>query len=359
MLAVLTLLLSGLPVIGATTASAAACDAGSNPIVCENSKAGTPESVWGVAGSGDPTLQGFATNISTNVGGTVQFKISTDASSYAIDIYRMGYYGGDGARKIASVTPSAHLPQKQPGCITDLTVGLVDCGNWAVSASWAVPSDAVSGLYFAVLTRSSGSSQIFFVIRNDASHSSMVVQTSDTTWQAYNRYGGWSLYTSPGSGVGRAYKVSYNRPFTTADYKGEDWLMYAEYPMIRFLERNGYDISYISGVDTDRAGSLLLNHQMFMSSGHDEYWSGPQRANVENARDHGVNLAFFSGNEVFWKTRWEPSIDGSSTATARWSPTRSRPPPRRQIRRTLRRRPRSGGTLGSARRRTAADRRTR
>ena len=80
--------------------------------------------------------------------------------------------------------------------------------------------------------------------------------------------------------------------------------------MIRFLEANGYDVSYITGVDTDRRGALLRNHKVFLSVGHDEYWSGAQRANVEAARDAGVNLAFFTGNEVFWKTRWEPSSDG-------------------------------------------------
>ena len=84
--------------------------------------------------------------------------------------------------------------------------------------------------------------------------------------------------------------------------------------MIRFLEANGYDLSYVSGLDVASRGSLLLNHKTFLSVGHDEYWSGDQRANVESARDHGVNLAFFSGNEVFWKTRWEPSTIGGTTA---------------------------------------------
>ena len=83
--------------------------------------------------------------------------------------------------------------------------------------------------------------------------------------------------------------------------------------MVRFLESNGYDVSYTTGVDTDRRGAELLEHEVFLSVGHDEYWSGAQRANVEAARDAGVHLAFFSGNEVFWKTRWENSIDGSGT----------------------------------------------
>src|SRR5437762_12442701 len=83
--------------------------------------------------------------------------------------------------------------------------------------------------------------------------------------------------------------------------------------MVRWLGRNGYDVGYFTGVDAARRGSEILNHKTYMSVGHDEYWSGEQRANVEAARDAGVNLAFFSGNEIFWKTRWEPSIDGSGT----------------------------------------------
>ena len=84
--------------------------------------------------------------------------------------------------------------------------------------------------------------------------------------------------------------------------------------MIRFLESNGYDMSYISSLDTDIRGNSLTQHKVFLSVGHDEYWSDGQRTNVEKARDAGVNLAFFSGNEVYWKTRWEPSQDGTNTA---------------------------------------------
>ena len=185
-----------------------------------------------------------------------------------------------------------------------------------MSASWTVPTNAVSGVYIAHLVRDDGSAddnQIPFVVRDDSSHSAIVYQTSDTTWQAYNDWGGSSLYNGP---TGRATKVSYNRPFATrADTpNGQDYLMSTEYPMIRFLEANGYDISYQAEADTDRSGSLLLNHKTFLSVGHDEYWSGAQRANVEAARDAGVNLAFFSGNESYWKTRWEPSIDGTNTS---------------------------------------------
>ena len=120
-----------------------------NPIVCENQLPGNPASEWDISGAGDSSIQGFATDISVNRGQTVSFKINTNATNYRLDIYRMGYYGGMGARKVATVNPSATLPQNQPNCLTDATTGLIDCGNWAVSASWAVPATAVSGIYFA------------------------------------------------------------------------------------------------------------------------------------------------------------------------------------------------------------------
>src|SRR5205814_10603998 len=103
--------------------------------------------------------------------------------------------------------------------------------------------------------------------------------------------------------AGRAYKVSYNRPFWTRgnlDGGRQSWVFHAEFPMLRWLEQQGYDVSYTTGVDTDRRGALLQTHRVFMSVGHDEYWSGAQRANVEAARDSAahVNLAFFSGNSI-------------------------------------------------------------
>jgi hypothetical protein len=292
--------------------AAAAC--APNPVVCENSQPGTPKAQWDIQGGGDPAVQGFATDISVNVGGTISFKIDTTAASYGIDIYRLGWYGGNGARKIGSIPATQILVQHQPACITDPSTALYDCGNWAVSASWAVPSTAVSGVYLARLTLpDGGASHIPFVVRDDASTSKLFFQTSDTTWQAYNTVGGANFYF--GGNNGRAYKLSYNRPISTRqDNSGRDFLFSNEYPMIRFLERNGYDVSYTSGVDSDRRGNLIKNHSIFLSVGHDEYWSGAQRANVEAARNAGVNLAFFSGNEVYWKTRWEPSTDGSNTA---------------------------------------------
>ena len=200
-------------------------------------KQGNPISEWGIEGDGNGTIQGFATEISTNIGGTVDFKIATDSTHYRIDIYRMGYYGGAGARKVDSIEQQLTTAQIQPHPIVDMSLGLIDCGNWSVSASWQIPSDAVSGVYFAKLVREDGTedaSIIPFVVRDDASTSDIVFQTSDTTWQAYNAWGGASLYygevpVDPAdmigylppncscglTAIGRASAVSYNRPIIT------------------------------------------------------------------------------------------------------------------------------------------------
>ena len=310
---------TGTPLTFTTTAAA-------NEIVSENLLPGNPASEWQVTGAGDPSIQGFTTDLSVDQGDTVSFKVDLDSAvpEFRIDVYRLGWYDGDGARKVTTIAAGQTTSTDQPGCLTDAAgpdTGLVDCGNWSVSAQWAVPSDAVSGVYIARLVRddTQGASHVPFVVRDDDGASQLLFQTADTTWQAYNQYGGNSLYggTGPGTGGnsdGRAYKVSYNRPLTVRGNAPEDSLFNAEYPTVRWLERNGYDVSYATGIDTDRAGAELLEHQAFMSVGHDEYWSGGQRANVEAAREAGVHLAFFSGNEVFWKTRWETSIDGTGTS---------------------------------------------
>ncbi|MCK1676436.1 DUF4082 domain-containing protein [Bradyrhizobium sp. 150] len=293
-----------------------------NPIVLENQKQGTPQSVWQIAAGADSTkIQGFTTAISTNVGSTVQFKINnqTGAPNYHIDIYRLGYYGGNGARLITSLQHQAAASVIQPAPLKDTSTGLVDAGNWSVTDSWTVPTTAVSGVYIANVIDGTQVFQIPFVVRSDASTSAIVFQTSDQTWEAYNPWGGADLYAGNGPGInGSAYAVSYNRPITTRDGglfgTSNDMVFSAEYPAIYWLEQNGYDVSYISGIDAATSGSLLLNHQVYMDVGHDEYWTDSQVSNVQAAGHAGTNLMFLSGNEVYWQTRLAASIDPSHTA---------------------------------------------
>ncbi len=316
-----------------------------NAIVTENLKPGVSRETWDASTSPNE-IEGFATEISINHGATVSFKVNVNTSvganpgtspPFHIEIYRLGYYGGDGATLVTTI--NGLTGAAQPDAVVDKTSGLVDAGNWSVSASWTTPTDAVSGVYLAKIVRDDdgASNQIPFIVRNDGGKSDIVFQTSDTTWQAYNDWGGnngqvgGNFYggnvdhpavTDPGLGSqSRAYAVSYNRPILTRDggfaAGAQDYLFGAEYAGIYWLEKNGYDVSYMSGVDTDRLGvANLLNHKTYLSVGHDEYWSAGQRANVTAARDAGVNLAFLSGNEDYWRTRYT-----ASTATADGSPT--------------------------------------
>ena len=246
-----------------------------NPIVQENQLPGSPQGEWDVSGSGDPNIQGYATDISVNKGGLVTFKIKLQPAvvgGYVIDVYRLGYYQGFGARFISTVVPSAAqiiASKNQPACMRDDSVGLVDCGNWSVSGAFST-AGLTSGVYIARPRRTDtgGASHIVFIVRDDARKAEVLFQTSDTTWQAYNQYpgladGGSSLYcngpldNSAGdySCATRSAKVSYNRPFDTRDHDKNSWLFNGEYPMLRWLEANGYDTKYWAGVDTDRLGA--------------------------------------------------------------------------------------------------------
>src|ERR1700736_3135216 len=174
----------GLTLTGGGAALAAvgtASGATPNSIVTENQLPGTSQNTWDVSGEGQYSgfglgdgqtplagvtnfIEGFADNMSVNHGQTINFKINTDCKNYRIDIYRLGYYAGLGARKITTILKTAASVQPTP--LTNLAIGLVDAGNWSVTTSWAVPATAVSGVYIAHLVRQdsvAGDNQIAFV----------------------------------------------------------------------------------------------------------------------------------------------------------------------------------------------------
>ena len=190
----------------------------SNRIVTENeiTDGRAPQSYWDVPHSN--AIEGFATDISVNAGSRVDFKINVNdgaGTDYKVEIFRLGYYGGDGAREVYEWTNSNAVNQDLP--LYDQDRGLVDAGNWTVTDSWVVPADAVSGVYLARLQRLDANgdpipgeaNQIPFIVRNDGLEADIVLQTSDTTWHAYNGWHGGlgnanpsgptSTVTTPGS----------------------------------------------------------------------------------------------------------------------------------------------------------------
>ena len=289
------------------------CDAPSNPIVRENCLPGSDG--WQVA---EPsyTIAGFPLPTSVPAGGVVNFYASTDAPQFDILIYRSGYYGGRGARLITRVN-GLHGKVQAP-CLDDPSTGLRSCTNWTMSYSLDIPVDWVSGIYLAVLTRGDDGRQstLTFIVRDDLRQPDILYQYSLSTYQAYNNYGGKSLYSFNSglcdtvAGAPRAVKVSLARPHIVPPMDPTSYFR-VDYPMVYWLEEQGYDVSYSTSFDTHRSGSpgqhnALLDHRIFLAVGHDEYWSGEMRAAMTEARDAGVHLAYLTGNTGYWKIRLEP-----------------------------------------------------
>jgi hypothetical protein len=258
-------------------------------------------------------IEGYASDASVERGESISLFVSTADRTYSMEIFRLGWYQGQGGKRML---PSIRRPgRKQPIPTPDQDTGIVEC-------KWTDPlvirtSDPrtgepwPSGVYLVKLSGSPSKKQsyITFVVRDDHRHSDILFQTSVTTYQAYNRWGGHSLYTKP-----RSFRVSFNRPYRNG-YGSGDFLFW-EYSLARFLEREGYDVTYTTDVDTHAHGELLPQHKAFLSVGHDEYWSWEMRDNIEAARERGVNLGFFGSNIGYWQIRFEPSpVTGQSNRT--------------------------------------------
>ena len=286
-----------------------AISANANTIQDENARPGT--TAWKLPSGRSTDIEGYASLTSVNIGDSIQFFVSTTAPQYSIDVYRLGYYRGLGARSVASSTQLTGRVQPVPS--PDPVTGLIEC-HWTDPYTLSIPGDWVSGVYLAKLTAQPGGQQnwIMFVVRDDARSSDLLFQSSVNTMEAYNAWGGKSLYAFNSSGP-QASKVSFDRPYGAG--AGFTEFQRWEFPTVRFLEKEGYDLTYCTTVDTHANGDLLLHHRGFLSVGHDEYWSYPMRRNIEGARDAGVNLAFLSSNTSYWQVRFEPDSNGAANRT--------------------------------------------
>src|SRR5207248_3063977 len=103
--------------------------------------------------------------------------------------------------------------------------------------------------------------------------------TVDTTWQAYNHWSDNGVPTSFYDGAGgRAFKISYNRPFEPRGM-GNANIFNHELALVRWLEQNGYDVSYSASIDMIRHADLMRNHKIYLRTGHDQYWSLEEKRN--------------------------------------------------------------------------------
>jgi hypothetical protein len=287
-----------------------------NAIVLENQKPGT--TAWQITNlATNNEILGYASATSVNQGGVLPIKVSlAQPGQYRIDVYRLGYYGGSGGRLITS---SGLLSGGvQTASTFDSNTRLFEA-NWNTSYNLAIGNDWTSGLYIAKLTdiTTGKQSQINFAVRDDDRPTDLGFQASFTTYEAYNNYGGYSTYTSNSLNNQRAFKVSFDRPMTpthqgTVNNDGYtiNNMMAWEYNMVRWLESQGYDVSYYTNLDVHTNPLQLYSQDTFLSVGHDEYWSMEMFDSVTKARDNGINLAFFSANTAYWRVRFEPSSTG-------------------------------------------------
>jgi hypothetical protein len=288
-----------------------------NAVQIENAQPGATG--WQAAGTS--SIEGYASEIGAAPGETIHFHVSTrPAARYRIEIYRLGWYGGAGGRLMACVPGCGADEQGAPLPIPPgpaYQPGLLDGplrADWHVTDALQTGADWTSGYYDVRFVLTSGpeagrAGRTLFVLREPAGlarPSQILVQVPVNTWEAYNQWGGKSLYDFDGP---RAHKVSFDRP----------WGKYAQSPfwweiqLVRFLEREGYDVSYQTDLDTDRDPSSLLRHRLLMTAGHDEYWTKTIRDAFDEARDRGTNLAFMGSNTGYWQIRYE---DGGRTIVA-------------------------------------------
>ncbi len=296
---------------------ARSCRSG-NPVVVENCFPG--HRGWGLKSSAQVRaggIEGFATAQSINRGQTVDLKVnSANSTTFNVEIYRTGYYGGAGARLMSTMR---NIPgTAQTGCTSDHSTGLYECSAWRVSASVSTTASWPSGMYVLRIVRNDNSNDnlILLAIRGDSRHPDLLYGSSFTTFQAYNNYGDRSLYefnsccgntvtTSP-----RAAKVSFDRPFNQTLDGQRDWYTKSEIATVYWLEREGYDVGYASNTDLELHPALVRSATAYVSPAHDEYWSAGMRDNLTGARDAGVSVFFSGANAVYWKTRFEPSPGG-------------------------------------------------
>src|SRR5437868_430436 len=251
-----------------------------SPVAAENALPGTEARVTThVAGPG--RLEGYAGDVRVNHGDAVDMHVSADVpTDVHWELYRMGWYGGKGGRLIATGGPFAVAHQPAPA--VNPATGLVECA-WAVSLVLHTDRSWVSGIYMLNLIRADGLRRFVpIVVRDDERKNAAVIQASVATWQAYNDWGGESLYSDAlGLVGGHAREVSFDRPYTDGFGAGEFFNF--EDSLVQWVESHGYDVTYLTNVDVHRDPSLLAGQRLFISSGHDEYWSRGEKDTVESA----------------------------------------------------------------------------
>jgi hypothetical protein len=253
-----------------------------------------------------PWIEGYASKTSVRPGETITIHVSTNPPSpFGLELYRLGYYQGHGGRLVQKLGP---IPGKvQP----DPPIGpkrLREC-SWEPSATITIPADWTSGVYLGKLTaaREGFQSYVVFVVRDDRK-ADFLFQVSDTTWNAYNRWPSQFALYDDGQKEwywGPDVQTSFDRPYgkycqildAPLSVGSGEFLLW-EFPLAYWMEQQGYDLTYISNLDTHADPGGLRRARGWLSVGHDEYWSLVMYQTMQQMVAEGLNLAFLSGNSI-------------------------------------------------------------
>jgi hypothetical protein len=272
----------------------------------ENAKPGTTN--WRLTRDGDAhDIEGYLDVTSAQRGDTVTLYATTVAPTFTIEAYRMGWYQGLGGRLVWT-SPPIDGEVQAPATLIAATNTYE--ARWDPSTTFVVNEEWPVGSYLLKLVASTGQQRwVPLTVRDDASTATYVIENAVSTWQAYNRWGGCSLYLCPGGHGERSQMVSFDRPYDIVTDGSGDFVG-NELPLLMRAEELNLDVTYMTSIDLQERGELLKQHKAFLSLGHDEYWSKTMFDRAEQARDAGVNLAFFGANAVYRQVRFEPSTLG-------------------------------------------------
>jgi N,N-dimethylformamidase beta subunit-like, C-terminal len=334
---------SGPSATAAAPAQPSAPDSPAAPsrIVLENQQAGTRD--WQLAQWDKEIPFGvYLDHGSICAGQGLQvFASAREPAACSLEVFRLGYYSGLGACRMLIQenvqvpaqgwwvptrdpvqgwwTPTRDRVHDGPSVAYDPATGLLDC-RWQPVASITPGPDWVPGYYLIRLTDSTGLHCMSkFVLRDDARPGALLAMFPSFTHQAYNAWGGKSLYdyNTPNVemlfGHTRAVKVSFNRPF--ARTSGLTECFNCEPQFVYWAEQMGYDVSYCTDADLHQNPDLAQKTRALLVIGHAEYWTHQMLSHTISARNIGKHLAFLGGNDVYWQIRTEPDAAGHADRT--------------------------------------------
>ncbi|SET13416.1 N,N-dimethylformamidase beta subunit family domain-containing protein [Nonomuraea wenchangensis] len=237
---------------------------------------------------GEHEIEGYADRVSVLPGERFRLHVSTTAPRFIASAFRMG------ARPVRVWRSAPTGGRRQPPART--VARTVTAAHWKPSLTVDTTGWA-EGAYLVRLDASTGGQRyVPITVRSASAEGRVVLVNAVTTWQAYNLWGGRSLYKGPGGFADRSRAVTFDRPY---DGSGARLFLDFEWNAIRLAEQSGLPLAYLTSLDL-RPGALR-GARAVVSLGHDEYWSPTMREVVTQARDEGTNLAFLGANAVYWR----------------------------------------------------------